>query len=63
MIHNLFDEYRFFPKYPEKELQVTACLFGGIIAHNVLSNIRLGIAPGPRCLIPTLFKWLPVVHP
>ena len=22
MIHNLFDEYRFFPKYPEKELQV-----------------------------------------
>eukprot|EP00668_Euglena_longa_P016523 GGOE01020788.1.p1 GENE.GGOE01020788.1~~GGOE01020788.1.p1 ORF type:complete len:2385 (+),score=619.83 GGOE01020788.1:748-7155(+) len=44
MIHNLFDEYRFFPKYPEKELQVTACLFGGIIARNVLSNIRLGIA-------------------
>ena len=23
MIHNLFDEYRFFPKYPEKELQVS----------------------------------------
>ena len=23
MIHNLFDEYRFFPKYPEKELQIT----------------------------------------
>ena len=44
MIHNLFDEYRFFPKYPEKELQTTARIFGEIIAHNVLSNIRLGIA-------------------
>lgn len=33
IIHNLFDEYRFFPKYPEKELQITACLFGGIIAQ------------------------------
>eukprot|EP00957_Ditylum_brightwellii_P009568 721466-Ditylum_brightwellii.AAC.1 len=24
MIHNLFDEYRFFSKYPEKELRITA---------------------------------------
>jgi hypothetical protein len=29
MVHNLFDEYRFFPKYPEKELRITAVLFGG----------------------------------
>jgi CCR4-NOT transcription complex subunit 1 len=29
MIHNLFDEYRFFPKYPDKELKITAVLFGG----------------------------------
>lgn len=23
MVHNLFDEYRFFPKYPDKELHTT----------------------------------------
>lgn len=23
MVHNLFDEYRFFPKYPDKELATT----------------------------------------
>ena len=28
MLHNLFDEYRFFHKYPEKELKTTAVLFG-----------------------------------
>lgn len=28
MIHNLFDEYRFFSKYPEKELRITGILFG-----------------------------------
>eukprot|EP01012_Entosiphon_sulcatum_P039609 TRINITY_DN5237_c0_g1_i1.p1 TRINITY_DN5237_c0_g1~~TRINITY_DN5237_c0_g1_i1.p1 ORF type:complete len:2313 (-),score=417.20 TRINITY_DN5237_c0_g1_i1:44-6982(-) len=44
MIHNLFDEYRFFPKYPEKELQITARIMGSLIATNNLANIRVGIA-------------------
>eukprot|EP00894_Picocystis_sp_ML_P002632 jgi/Pico_ML_1/53149/g3751.t1 len=32
MVHNLLDEYRFFPKYPDKELRITAVLFGRMIA-------------------------------
>jgi len=44
MIHNLFDEYRFFPKYPEKELQITAKLFGALVHHALVSSITLGLA-------------------
>jgi CCR4-NOT transcription complex subunit 1 len=44
MIHNLFDEYRFFPKYPEKELHITAVLFGALVHHQLVSSITLGIA-------------------
>eukprot|EP01047_Picozoa_sp_COSAG01_P113496 COSAG01_NODE_42204_length_442_cov_1.323615_1_plen_147_part_11 len=44
MIHNLFDEYRFFPKYPDKELHITAILFGSLIQHGLVSSITLGIA-------------------
>lgn len=44
MVHNLFDEYRFFHKYPEKELQITARLFGSLIQHQLISSITLGIA-------------------
>eukprot|EP01062_Namystynia_karyoxenos_P005844 TRINITY_DN1200_c0_g3_i2.p1 TRINITY_DN1200_c0_g3~~TRINITY_DN1200_c0_g3_i2.p1 ORF type:complete len:2607 (+),score=1039.35 TRINITY_DN1200_c0_g3_i2:857-7822(+) len=44
MIHNLFDEFRFFQKYPAKELRVTADLFGGIVANSILSNNRLAVA-------------------
>ena len=44
MIHNLFDEYRFFHKYPDKELQVTGRLFGALIQHQLVSSITLGIA-------------------
>lgn len=36
MIRNLFEEYRFFPQYPDKELITTAQLFGGIIAENLV---------------------------
>lgn len=28
MIGNLFEEYRFFPKYPERQLKIAALLFG-----------------------------------
>jgi hypothetical protein len=29
-VQNLFEEYKFFPQYPDKELNITAQLFGGI---------------------------------
>lgn len=44
MIHNLFDEYRFFHKYPLKELQITGVLFGMLIQHQLVSSFTLGIA-------------------
>lgn len=44
MIHNLFDEYRFFHKYPDKELNLTGVLFGSLIQHQLVSTITLGIA-------------------
>jgi len=44
MIHNLFDEYRFFSKYPEKELRITGILFGKLIQEQLVSSITLGIA-------------------
>lgn len=44
MVHNLFDEYRFFPEYPEKALHITAMLFGQLIHHQLVSSITLGIA-------------------
>jgi len=44
MIHNLFDEYRFFGRYPDKELMITGTLFGALIQHQLVSYIPLGIA-------------------
>lgn len=44
MVHNLFDEYRFFHKYPEKELQITGKFFGSLIQHQLVASITLGIA-------------------
>ncbi|OBZ83449.1 hypothetical protein A0J61_08503, partial [Choanephora cucurbitarum] len=44
MIHNLFDEYAFFPKYPEKELSITSTLFGLLIQHQIIAYVPLGIA-------------------
>jgi len=44
MIHNLFDEYRFFSKYPDRELQITGIFFGMLIQHQLVSSITLGIA-------------------
>lgn len=45
MLRNLFEEYRFFPQYPDKELHITAQLFGGIIERGLVdSYITLGLA-------------------
>ncbi|ESO03541.1 hypothetical protein HELRODRAFT_157038 [Helobdella robusta] len=45
MMRNLFEEYRFFVQYPEKELTTTAILFGGIIDQGLVSSyMALGVA-------------------
>uniref|UniRef100_T1GJ19 CCR4-Not complex component Not1 C-terminal domain-containing protein n=1 Tax=Megaselia scalaris TaxID=36166 RepID=T1GJ19_MEGSC len=55
MIRNLFEEYRFFPQYPEKELLITAQLFGGIIERNLVPTfLALGLAL--RCVLDALRK-------
>ncbi|XP_011033315.1 PREDICTED: CCR4-NOT transcription complex subunit 1-like isoform X2 [Populus euphratica] len=44
MIGNLFEEYRFFPKYPERQLKSAALLFGSVIKHQLVTHLTLGIA-------------------
>lgn len=41
MIHSLFDEYRFFRKYPDKELNITGVLFGALISKDLLKGANL----------------------
>lgn len=36
-LRNLFEEYRFFSEYPDKELHTTALLFGSIIEHGLVT--------------------------
>ncbi|KAJ7514921.1 hypothetical protein O6H91_23G065800 [Diphasiastrum complanatum] len=54
MIQSLFDEYRFFPRYPERELRITAVLFGSLIKHQLVDSLPLGIAL--RCVLDALRK-------
>lgn len=45
MLRSLFEEYRYFPDYPEKELQITAQLFGGMVERNLVTQyVALGLA-------------------
>ncbi|KAL5812656.1 hypothetical protein ACOSQ3_027606 [Xanthoceras sorbifolium] len=44
MIQNLFDEQKFFPKYPEKQLKIAAMLFGSLIKHRLVTHLTLGMA-------------------
>ena len=39
MIHNLLDEYKFFNKYPEKELKIMGQLFGLIIQNKLMEGL------------------------
>ena len=43
MVHNLFGEYRYFPKYPDKPLRTTAILFGSLVQHGLVSHMMLGM--------------------
>ncbi|KAK9805719.1 hypothetical protein WJX73_001907 [Symbiochloris irregularis] len=42
MIFNLLDEYRFFMKYPDRELAITATLFGGLVQLRLVKDKQLG---------------------
>ncbi|KAK9843414.1 hypothetical protein WJX81_000935 [Elliptochloris bilobata] len=44
MLHNLFDEYRFLVKYPDRELHITARLFGGLVRMGLVTHMSLGVA-------------------
>jgi len=45
MLHFLFDEYKFFQSfYPERELRMTAFLFGSLIQAKLIEFVSLGIA-------------------
>ena len=44
MLRNMFDEYKFFPEFPYKELQITGQLFGGIIEHGLVTYVTLSLA-------------------
>ncbi|XVF22765.1 hypothetical protein REPUB_Repub12eG0199200 [Reevesia pubescens] len=44
MIAYLFEEYQFFPKYPEMQLKLTAVLFGSVIKQQLVTHLTLGIA-------------------
>lgn len=37
VVKNLFDEYRFFPDYPDKELRTTAEVYGGLIREGIIT--------------------------
>ncbi|XP_052744271.1 CCR4-NOT transcription complex subunit 1-like isoform X1 [Bicyclus anynana] len=36
MLRNLFEEYKFFPQYPDADLRTNAQLFGGVLARGAL---------------------------
>src|SRR5436190_15944643 len=44
MVHSLFDEYQFFPKYPQRELTITSVIFGSLIQYQLVMYEVLGIA-------------------
>ncbi|XP_068669588.1 uncharacterized protein [Aristolochia californica] len=44
IIGNIFEEYRFYPKYPEKQLRIAAVLFGSVIKHKLVGHLTLGMA-------------------
>lgn len=55
MLRNLLEEYKFFPQYPDKELQITAQLFGGMIDRNLVDTyVTLGLAL--KCVLDALRK-------
>jgi|EP01046_Picozoa_sp_COSAG06_P016479 hypothetical protein len=56
MIYNLFDEHRFFHKYPDKELKITGTLFGSLIQHGLVSSIALRYVRENGIFEPFIYK-------
>lgn len=52
MILNLFDELKFLQQYPQRELSITAELFGQIINEQFLDEVVQNI--GIKCIFDTL---------
>ncbi|KAL3616494.1 hypothetical protein CASFOL_039884 [Castilleja foliolosa] len=44
MIANLFEEFKFFTKYPDRQLRIAAVLFGSLIKYQLVTHLTLGIA-------------------
>lgn len=44
VLHTVFDEYKFYPEYPPRELAITAQLFGSLVQNRLVDNVPLGIA-------------------
>ncbi|PWA76657.1 CCR4-Not complex component, Not1, C-terminal [Artemisia annua] len=44
MIANLFEEYKFFNRYPDKQLKLAGILFGLLIRNQLVTHLTLGIA-------------------
>lgn len=53
-LHNIFDEFRFFSKYPDNELGLTAVLFGSLVQHHLVEYMPLGLAL--KCVLEALKK-------
>ncbi|SCP04373.1 CCR4-NOT transcription complex subunit 1, putative [Plasmodium ovale] len=56
MLLILFNECRFFPKYPSEELDTTAQLFGKLIKHNLLISYGNTLAVALKCILEALRK-------
>ncbi|PXF48971.1 CCR4-NOT transcription complex subunit 1 [Gracilariopsis chorda] len=61
MLHTLFDEYRFFKDYPDRQLKITGVVFGSIIQYGLIAGGLLGLAV--RCVLDALRTVEPAPHP
>ena len=41
MVRRMFEEYKYFPRFPEKELRITGQLFGGIIDQGLVPYVLM----------------------
>ncbi|ANQ08345.1 Uncharacterized protein PCOAH_00023590 [Plasmodium coatneyi] len=56
MLLILFNECRFFPKYPSEELDTTAQLFGKLVKHNLLLSYGNTLAVALKCILEAFNK-------
>ncbi|CAD2103454.1 hypothetical protein YYG_01664 [Plasmodium vinckei petteri] len=56
MLLILFNECKFFPKYPVEELEITAQLFGKLIKHNLLISYGNTLSVVLKCILEALKK-------